>query len=393
MNLKLSRHGLQQIPNEYIPWDKSFFSHQKRENAGFIPSDKISFNVGPLINSKGRLDHPSKSTTTFCADDSDIAFECYSILEISNNERKNIQREVFEEAIEFIEKEELEEEIIQIVYQPHWHEGVIGIVASKLVETYKVPALVFTNASDEGIIKASVRSAGVLNIFDALKSCEDLFIKFGGHKAAAGLSMPRENLPKLKEKKLNNYLKDIPEISRTQLRRVDLDLPAKEITPRLAKSLEHLGPFGIGNEKPIFKFTQLKLESYNVMKDVHVRWNFSGGGIKFKGISFNYLNNNQKIHPEEIFNQQGKRDNDLVVYGSFNRWKGQEFIQIMVDEIALTPFQYLSFDFYRVNDNVFYWTIHHSGLNLFLTISIPSVTQNSVPSVIPFVQKRIPSVL
>ena len=152
--------------------------------------------------------------------------------------------------------------------------------------------------------------------------------------------MPRENLPKLKEK-LNNYLKEIPEISRTQLRRVDLDLPAKEITPRLAKSLEHLGPFGIGNEKPIFKFTQLKLESYNVMKDIHVRWNFSGGGIKLKGISFNYLNNNQKIHPEEIFNQQGKRDNDLIVYGSLgiNRWKGQEFIQIMVEEIALTPFQ------------------------------------------------------
>ena len=240
MNLKLSRHGLQQIPTSTYPGIRAFFTPEER-NTGFIPSDKISFNVGPLINSKGRLDHPQKALQLLCADDSDIAFECYSILEISNNERKNIQREVFEEAIEFIEKEELEEEIIQIVYQPHWHEGVIGIVASKLVETYKVPALVFTNASDEGIIKASVRSAGVLNIFDALKSCEDLFIKFGGHKAAAGLSMPRENLPKLKEK-LNNYLKDIPEISRTQLRRVDLDLPAKEITPRLAKSLEHLVP-------------------------------------------------------------------------------------------------------------------------------------------------------
>ena len=127
-----------------------------------------------------------------------------------------------------------------MVYQPHWHEGVIGIVASKLVDSYKVPALVFSDASDEGIIKASIRSAGTLNIFDCLEQCKDLFIKFGGHKAAAGLSMPKDNFPKLKQR-MNQILSNIPEITRKNSRRVDIDISAKEINPNLVYWLENLG--------------------------------------------------------------------------------------------------------------------------------------------------------
>jgi single-stranded-DNA-specific exonuclease len=86
------------------------------------------------------------------------------------------------------------------MYQPHWHEGVIGIVASKLVETFDVPAIVFTNAEEDGVIKASARSAGELNMFEMLDQCKEFFIKFGGHKAAAGLSMKKENFEAFKEK-------------------------------------------------------------------------------------------------------------------------------------------------------------------------------------------------
>ena len=122
----------------------------------------------------------------------------------------------------------------------------IGIVASKLVETFKVPAIVFTDASEEGIIKASIRSAGELNIFEALQSCSDLFIKFGGHKAAAGLSMPKENLDQLKDR-LHHFLKDIPEIVRTRQARVDMEIkpePGKLIIFSNSQHLHYVSEVG-----------------------------------------------------------------------------------------------------------------------------------------------------
>ena len=216
-----------------------------------------------------------KRLNLLISDDSDVAFRSYSILHTSNTERKFIQSEVYKEAIALINESGETDQKINIVYQPHWHEGVIGIVASKLVETYRVPAMVFTDGSEEGIIKASIRSAGELNIFNLLQESSDLFVKFGGHKAAAGLSMPKENLEKLKEN-ATKYLEDIPEIIRTKQDSVDLTIKPEEITPKLVKTLEMLEPFGMGNEKPVFKMTGIRLDSYDLMKDVHVRWNLVG---------------------------------------------------------------------------------------------------------------------
>jgi single-stranded-DNA-specific exonuclease len=337
MNLKLCRHGLKQIPGSHYSGIRAFFTPEERE-LSFMPSEKISFGVGPLINSKGRLDHPKEALNLLISNDSDDAFRSYSILHSSNTERKFIQSEVNKEAIELIEDEDQK---INIVYQPHWHEGVIGIVASKLVETYRVPAMVFTDAGEDGIIKASIRSAGKLNIFDLLQESSELFIKFGGHKAAAGLSMPKENLDKLKENAIN-YLDNVPEILRTKQSSVDLVISPEEVTPTLVKTLEMLEPFGMGNEKPVFKMSGVRLDSYDLMKDIHVRWNFTGiknSKIKLKGLSFNYIGAHGKIHPEEIFNEQSKGSNELTIYFTLgiNRWKGREYIQLMLEKIALLP--------------------------------------------------------
>ncbi len=339
MNLKLCRHGLKQVPSSQYPGIRAFFSPEERE-LSFIPSDKISFGVGPLINSKGRLDHPREALDLLISNDSDEAFKSYSILQSSNTERKFIQSEVYKEALAII-NDQNEQPFINIVYQPHWHEGVIGIVASKLVETFKTPAMVFTDASEDGIIKASIRSAGKLNIFNLLQDSSNLFVKFGGHKAAAGLSMPKKNLEQLKINAAN-YLKEIPEILRTRQDSVDLSVLPEDITPRLVKSLELLEPFGMGNEKPIFKMSSIKLESYDIMKDVHVRWNFvsqKNDKIKLRGISFNYIDAPKKIHPEEIFDAQNESTNELTVFFTLgiNRWKGREYIQLMIEKISLLP--------------------------------------------------------
>lgn len=336
VNLKIVRHGLKQVKETQYPGVKVFFSKEDRA-LDIIPSEKLSFHLGPMINSKGRLDHPEKALELLTCDDSSKAFENYNHLDISNKERKFIQAEVFNSAKEQFLRQMNDDTNICIVYDPEWHEGVIGIVASKMVENFKMPAIVFTNAEKEGIIKASARSAGDLSIFDLLNDNSDLFVKFGGHKAAAGLSMKEENLPILKEK-LNAALASVPAIERTVTHTYDVEIKPEDVNPALVKQLELLEPFGMGNEKPVFKMKGFRLDSYDLLKDVHVRWNFSSlenPKVRLKGISFNYIGKWEALHPEELFRNQTIPGNELCAYFTLgiNRFNGNEYIQLMVDKI------------------------------------------------------------
>lgn len=335
MNLKLVRHGLKQLPTTQYCGLKAFLSPEERKMS-FIPSEKLSFMIGPMINSKGRLDHPEMALNLLTSHDSQKAYEYYSHLEVSNKERKVIQFEVTESAKEQYQKTlRGQEPIIAILYQEDWHEGVIGIVASKLVDTYKVPAVVFTNSEEEGIIKASARSAGELNIFDCLHQCKDLFIKFGGHKAAAGLSMPQENLELFKER-MTNILKEIPVSLRTRKDSYDLEISFEEIGPSLVRELETLEPFGMGNPKPIFKMSDFKLKSYDILKGLHVRWNLEKNGQHHKGISFNIIGKYDHLHPEDLFaaSQSGKKLTAFFTLG-INRFNGNEYVQLMIERILV----------------------------------------------------------
>ena len=334
LNVRLTRHGLKQIPTSQYPGVKAFFQPEELK-VPMISSEKISFHVGPHINSKGRLDHPERALRLLIADTYSECREHYTHLEVANRDRRAIQAEVFEEAkkdvITSLKNGEL---LINILYQPHWHEGVIGIVASKLVETFEVPAIVFTNAEEEGVIKASCRSAGELNIFDLLKQCEDLFIKFGGHKAAAGLSMKKENFPAFKER-MNKLLKDIPVSLRTKLNSFDIEIGIEEISTQLLKDLEKLEPFGPGNEKPVFRMKNAVISNYRIMKDAHVRWTFGSPNSKtqVQGVSFNYLGKWNELTPEELFELQKKSGLTIQFTLGVNRFNGNETIQLMVDKV------------------------------------------------------------
>ena len=338
VNLKLVRHGLKLLKETQYPGLRAFFTADELK-AKTIPSEKLAFHIGPLINSKGRLDHPELALQLLIASKTERARECYDHLVNCNQERKFIQNEVFKEARDQVLKERKnqnynEEHLITIVYQPHWHEGVIGIVASKLVDTFKAPAIIFTDSEHPGVIKASCRSAGTLDIFNLLKQNEHLFIKFGGHKAAAGLSMPKENLREFISN-MNKLLKNVPAIERTRMEFYDLEIDATEINPQLMRELDMLEPFGMGNEKPIFRIKGLHLDSFNIMKEAHVRWNLSKEKIKLKGISFNYVGKYEAIGPEEIFSTQNNKQEDLSVYFTLglNRFNGNESIQLMIDRL------------------------------------------------------------
>lgn len=334
LNLRLTRHGLKQIPTSQYPGIKAFFNPEELKVA-MVSSEKISFHVGPHINSKGRLDHPDRALRLLIADTFTECREHYTHLEVANRDRRAIQAEVYEEAKQDVIKNLGSGELlINIMYRPHWHEGVIGIVASKLVETFEVPAIVFTNSEHDGVIKASCRSAGELNIFELLDQCKDLFIKFGGHKAAAGLSMNAENFPAFKAR-MNELLKPIPASLRTKTRTFDVEVGIEEISAHLLKDLDKLEPFGPGHEKPVFRMKNAVIQSYRIMKDAHVRWTFGGlnSKVSVQGISFNYLGKWNEMTPEELFELQGKSGLTVQFTLGVNRFNGNETIQLMVDKV------------------------------------------------------------
>lgn len=335
LNLKLTRHGLKQIPQSPFAGVKVFFSPEELQ-AG-VNSEKIAFNVGPMINSKGRLEHPERSLKLLTASDMNEAREHYTHLEISNRDRRLIQADVFQSAKELALRQWTEEKVVNVVYQPEWHEGVVGIVAAKLVEAFGVPAVVLTNAEEAGIVKGSARTAGELNLFDALEQCKDLFIKFGGHKAAAGMSLKKENVPAF-QKRLAEVISKIPAVLRTKPERWDVELSPEEINAGLVRDLAHLEPFGNGNERPVFRMSGIRLASYRVLKDAHVRWSFAplkNPTASLTGISFNYLGKWNEPTPDEIFQRQNQSALTLQFGVSINRFNGNETIQLQVERVIL----------------------------------------------------------
>ena len=191
------------------------------------------------------------------------------------------------------------------------------------------------------MLKGSARSVGDLNIFEILQKLSPLFARFGGHKAAAGLSIKLENFPTFKQE-FTKLLRAIPFVMRTEGEAFDLEVKAQDIGPQLARNLEMLEPFGNGNERPVFRVRDLKIESYELMRDVHVRWSLvskNDPNHHLKGVSFNYIGKWKAIHPEEIFKTAQARPNATPIIdfeSGINRWNGREFVQLQIKNIEMT---------------------------------------------------------
>lgn len=343
VNLRLVRHGLRQLPGTGFPGLRSLLTPDER-NRPSVPSDKVVFQAGPLLNAKGRTGHPEKALRLLVSEDNHEISECRSHLTACNNERKRLQGDVFREA----RRQVLEgtrtgggPHVASVAHDPSWHEGVIGIVASKLVETFRVPAVVLTRAGPrEGVLKASARSAGSYDILAALRECGDLFTAFGGHRGAAGFSMPEGNLREFADR-LRAVVARAPEDERTERESFDVEVRAGDISVDLVRSLELLEPFGNGNPKPVLRMRDAVLHSYDVMKDVHVRWTFRAGtprrAVYHRGVSFNYLTRWRAPRPADLLAGQGPRGLVVDFTLGTNLFRGREYIQLNVERVALGP--------------------------------------------------------
>ena len=217
-----------------------------------ITIDDIVFKIGPRINAAGRMESGRMAVELLTAQDSAEAVRIGSEINEHNNERKNIDRRITQEALEMVRSGNcLSCANATIVYNPEWHKGVVGIVASRLVEAFYKPTIVFT-MSQGGLVTGSARSVHGFDLYDAIESCADLLENFGGHLYAAGLTLKEENIPAFCERIEKAISGSIIPAMQTPVVEIDAKLNFSQITPKFLRILKQFQPFGPGNSAPVF---------------------------------------------------------------------------------------------------------------------------------------------
>lgn len=218
---------------------------------GHISIDDIVFKIGPRINAAGRMESGRLAVELLKATDSQSAMLIGEKINENNNERKSIDREITQEALEMVESGNcLASENATIVYNPRWNKGVVGIVASRLVEAYYKPTVVLTKSN--GFITGSARSVAGFDLYGAIENCADLLENFGGHVYAAGLTMKEENLKEFASRMDGFIAGKITSDMLTPVVDVDAALDFAQINPKFFRILKQFQPFGPGNNNPIF---------------------------------------------------------------------------------------------------------------------------------------------
>ncbi len=249
-NRILSHFGLK-VLNESPRYGLLAMIELSKLEQGHISMDDIVFKIGPRINAAGRMESGRLAVQLLTATNEREAMELGEAINENNTERKNIDREITQEALEMVEKGGcLACENVTIVYNPEWNKGVVGIVASRLVEAFYKPTVVLTRSN--GFVTGSARSIVGFDLYEAIESCSDLLENFGGHVYAAGLTMKEENVNEFARRMSEFVGNKISEEQLVPVIEIDANLAFSQITPKFSRILKQFQPFGPGNTNPIF---------------------------------------------------------------------------------------------------------------------------------------------
>ncbi|MBK8944698.1 MAG: single-stranded-DNA-specific exonuclease RecJ [Ignavibacteriae bacterium] len=287
-NRILVRAGIEQINENPRPGIKALIKIARME-LGNLSAGQIVFTIAPRINAVGRLGDANRAVELFNTDSFEEAERLAKVLESENLERRKIDEVTFSHALELINDiENFENNLGIVLHHDNWHPGVVGIVASRLVEKFYRPAIMLTTI--DGVAKGSARSISGFDIYEALEECKDLLIQFGGHKAAAGLELEIAKIDEFKIR-FNQFLSKnlneediIPEI------KIDAKISLSEITPKFVRVLEQFAPFGPGNMRPVFLAENVKIvASPKIVGTNHFVTTFCQNGTDkvFDAIGFN----------------------------------------------------------------------------------------------------------
>ena len=256
-NRVLAKFGLEVINSNPRPGIKALVQNVKKK---VLTITDVVFIIAPRINAAGRIKHGNEAVALLTEFDLDQTEQFASEIEQHNSDRKDLDKQITIEALAQIETNNEKENFTTVVYQENWHKGVIGIVASRLTETYYRPTIVFTKSGDK--LAASARSVKGFDVYNALEACSEHLEQFGGHMYAAGMTLKEENYLAFKnafEKVVRETIPPellIPEIA------VDAEILLTDIHPKFIRLVNQFEPFGPQNMTPVFLSKQLKDTGY-----------------------------------------------------------------------------------------------------------------------------------
>ena len=323
-NRILAYHGLKVINENPRPGFEAILKQVKKEK---LTITDVVFIIAPRINAAGRMKHGNHAVTLLCETDDNLAAEYAIDIDTYNTDRRDADKRITIEALVQIEENKEQDRFTSVVFDENWHKGVIGIVASRLTETYYRPTLVFTKSGE--MLAASARSVKGFDVYNALEKCSEYLEQFGGHKYAAGLTLKPENYKSFKaqfEKVVEETIDPkmlIPEIS------IDSQISLSDITPKFYRILSQFAPFGPGNMTPVFMSEDLKDTGYGkqVGEDkTHLRFTATQHASgKIVGIGFGLGEHIELIKNKKPFKAAYTIDE--------NEWNGNVSLQLKLKDI------------------------------------------------------------
>lgn len=343
-NRIFTKIGLEQMLHTQNPGIQALIEEAQLQGKE-INSGHIGFIIAPRINASGRIGNPSIAVEMLLEKDYYNALQIAKALSELNLKRQEQERSIIESAEAYIRTSvDLYKEKILLVMGNDWHTGIIGIVASKLADKYSRPVVVLN--IEEGYAKGSARSVEGISIFAVLSQFKDLFDKFGGHDQAAGLSLPLENLVKLRAQLLSYSEQTIPWRLLVNEQRISAKLTSPMVTHRLIESVEALKPFGMGNPKPQFVFENLKVDDYKVIGKTmnHLKIMVNDGARVYDALAFNQAEKSALFSKNEALN--------LLLTLEKNEFRGVETIQFLVQDFVKAHMPLKSLLFYKTHEAI-----------------------------------------
>ncbi|KAF1296956.1 single-stranded-DNA-specific exonuclease RecJ [Enterococcus sp. JM4C] len=292
-----------------------------------VTETSIGFSIGPRLNAIGRLDDPNPAVELFSTFDEEVAANLAALLNQKNDERKAIVEKITAEALAMVQPANQ----VHLIAHEGWHEGVLGIVAGRIMNETGKPTIVLT-IKEDGSAKGSGRSVEALNLYEMLSSMNDLFTHFGGHHAAVGLTMPAENIASLQEQ-MNDYIvAQAIDLTKGVPLKIDEVLSVEEVSVAFIQQLRVLAPFGTDNPLPTFLF---QAGSVNQIKRIgseqqHLKFSLTKDAASLDAIAFGFGGQAQELENEGV---------KVVGELSINEWNGRKKPQLMVKDFAIEGLQ------------------------------------------------------
>ncbi len=332
-NRILAHFGMKKINENPCPGLRSIIELSEMKRA--LQISDLVFVVGPRINAAGRIKHANQAVELLISEHSElekITSDKAGELNTVNAERQGFDRDITEEALNILKTSaEYENRKSTVLFQPHWHKGVIGIVASRLIDSFYRPTIILTESN--GKATGSARSVKGFNIYEAIKSCADLLEQYGGHMYAAGLTMPLENVDTFIhrfEEIVNATIEDhmlTPEIE------IDTELNFADVNDKFFRILKQFAPFGPGNMRPVFLTKNVKDRGGSrIVGENHLKLDLLHRDIAGNGIAFGMAHFAEHV----LSNGKPPMPFDICYCIEENVWNGNTSLQLNIKDIKIS---------------------------------------------------------